>query len=94
MTSAESGRDVDCQARLCHRRHGDLLDAETQHIEILNLDIPVNVPGVDKQLLNPRSTWSNPATYDTQAGKLATQFVENFRKYDVSQSIVNAGPRG
>lgn len=74
-------------------QNGELLNAQTSHIDALNLDIPTAIPGVDTQLLNPRDTWSSPDAYDEQAKKLASQFIDNFKKYAVSEDIVNAGPQ-
>jgi phosphoenolpyruvate carboxykinase (ATP) len=73
---------------------GTLANTETQHIEVLNLDVPVSVPGVDSKLLNPMNTWEDKAKYQEYAQKLAAEFQQNFKKYDVSEAIINAGPRG
>jgi phosphoenolpyruvate carboxykinase (ATP) len=55
--------------------------------------VPVEVPGVDSKLLDPRSTWSDPATYDEKATYLARRFKENFEKFGADENIVSAGPR-
>lgn len=73
---------------------GALKDAETQIVDGLNLSVPVHVPGVDSQLLNPRDTWEDQAAYDRQASELVAKFVENFRKFSgVDDSIIAAGPQ-
>lgn len=72
---------------------GELAKVDTIHLPQLNLNIPVAVPGVDSNLLNPRDTWANKAQYDEYAAKLASEFANNFKKYDVSEAIRNAGPK-
>ena len=72
---------------------GELANVETVHLPQLNLNVPVAIPGVDSKLLNPRATWTDQAQYDQFAAKLAAEFATNFKKYDVSDAIRNAGPK-
>lgn len=74
-------------------QNGDLEETETVKLPGLNLEIPTSVPGVDSYYLNPRETWEDKAAYDEQAAKLAKLFVENIQNFDVSESVLNAGPQ-
>ena len=71
---------------------GSIANAETTRLPIFNLDIPTEVPGVDSKLLNPTECWADKDAYQDTALNLAGQFVANFKKFDVSAEIVNAGP--
>lgn len=70
---------------------GSIADAETMHIEELNLHVPTAVEGVDSHLLVPKNTWADKAKYDEYAKNLAAEFAANFEKYDVDAAIVAAG---
>ena len=72
---------------------GQLANCETEHLDMLNLDIPKAVEAVDKSYLNPRMTWANPDEYDVQAKMLAELFVANIKSFDAPQMILNAGPQ-
>ncbi len=72
---------------------GELLNADTEHLEVLNLNFPQAIPGVDAQYVDPRSGWDSAEAYDEQARKLAALFEQNITKFDVSDDIVAAGPK-
>jgi phosphoenolpyruvate carboxykinase (ATP) len=62
---------------------------------LFNLSVPVSVPGVPTEVLEPRQTWKDPAAYDEQARKLAGMFKDNFRAFeaDAAADVRAAGPR-
>jgi phosphoenolpyruvate carboxykinase (ATP) len=72
---------------------GELDQGEYRLDPIFGFEVPVEVPGVDSSLLDPRSTWSDPDAYDEKARYLATRFRENFQKFGADENIVQAGPR-
>jgi phosphoenolpyruvate carboxykinase (ATP) len=72
---------------------GALLNAPRGHLDILNLDFPLEIPGVDPKFANPRQNWGDTEAYDAQANKLAMLFQDNITKFDASASIVAAGPQ-
>ena len=49
-------------------------------------EVPVEVPGVDPALLDPRGTWADPAAYDAQAARLVAMFAANFEQYSAHVS--------
>ena len=56
--------------------------------------MPVDVPGVEPTLLDPRSTWTDPDAYDAKAADLARMFRENFTRFDdVAPGVAASGPR-
>jgi phosphoenolpyruvate carboxykinase (ATP) len=75
---------------------GILDDVATAPDPVFGLHIPNHVRGVPDDVLQPRNTWSDPAAYDREAGKLAGMFRDNFQKFEaqVSPAVRDAGPRG
>ncbi|SLN52713.1 Phosphoenolpyruvate carboxykinase [ATP] [Roseovarius albus] len=60
---------------------GSLNEATFRKDANFGFDVPVTVRGVDAELLDPRSTWDDPAAYDAQAAKLVKMFADNFEQY-------------
>jgi len=72
---------------------GQLQDCKMEHLDTLNLDIPLKIDGVDSSYLNPRSNWKSVDAYDHQAKKLAKLFVENIVDFNPSEDVLAAGPQ-
>ncbi len=62
---------------------------------LFGFEVPLEVPGVPRELLDPRATWPDPMAYDEQAKRLARLFRENFKRYEagVDPEVRAAGPR-
>ncbi|MCK5109918.1 MAG: phosphoenolpyruvate carboxykinase (ATP) [Arcobacteraceae bacterium] len=74
---------------------GKINDSEFETLPIFNLSIPKTLDGVDTEVLNPRNTWEDKASYDAASHKLAGMYRENFKKYLTNNSdfdFTSAGP--
>lgn len=60
---------------------GSLNGADFRLDPNFGFEVPVAVPGVESGILDPRSTWADPAAYDAQAQRLVSMFVENFARF-------------
>jgi len=65
---------------------GRLHGVPTHADPIFGLQIPDQVPDVPREVLDPRSTWSDPDAYDKQAKKLRAMFDENIHMIGKSAS--------
>jgi phosphoenolpyruvate carboxykinase (ATP) len=72
---------------------GELDGVEYRTDDVFGFEVPVDVPGVDSKLLDPRGTWHDPDAYDAKAGELAAMFRDNFAQFDADDNIVAGGPR-
>ncbi|WP_243291114.1 phosphoenolpyruvate carboxykinase (ATP) [Bacillus sp. FJAT-47783] len=71
---------------------GDLDNVETVKDEIFGLHIPLHVPGVPDEVLQPVKTWDDQEAYYTKAKELAEAFKENFKKFsNVPEEIGKLG---
>jgi phosphoenolpyruvate carboxykinase (ATP) len=72
---------------------GALDDVEYRTDPVFGFEVPVESPGVDSRLLDPRSTWHDPEAYDRKAAELAGMFRANFTKFTAAGSaLASAGP--
>ena len=69
------------RARCCTRRSpARSTSVEYRTDAVFGFEVPVAVPGVDATLLDPRSTWGDPAAYDAKARELAAMFRDELRE--------------
>jgi len=75
---------------------GSIDDVEGTSIPIFNLDVPLSLPGVDSNILDPRNTYADASEWQEKAENLAGLFIENFKEYTDNESgraLVSAGPQ-
>jgi phosphoenolpyruvate carboxykinase (ATP) len=74
---------------------GELDGVDFRVDELFGFDVPVEVPGVDAKLLDPRGTWRDPEAYDRKARELARMFRDNFAQFtaEAGEAVTAAGPR-
>jgi phosphoenolpyruvate carboxykinase (ATP) len=80
---------------LLHAALSGRLDSVDYRVDpVFGFEVPVRVPGIDSSLLDPRSTWRDPAAYDRKSGELAAMFRKNFERFpDAGDDVRGAGPR-
>lgn len=72
---------------------GELDQVECVPHPVFRVLVPVSVPGVPSEILNPRNTWGDGSEYDEKARDLASKFAANFNKFTgVPSEIASAGP--
>ncbi|MEO6581186.1 MAG: phosphoenolpyruvate carboxykinase [Sphingomicrobium sp.] len=74
---------------------GSLKNANFRKDPNFGFDVPVEVPGVDSAILDPRGTWADKDEYDRTAAKLVDLFVANFAEFasHVDEGVRQSGPK-
>ncbi|MDR2064104.1 MAG: phosphoenolpyruvate carboxykinase (ATP) [Prevotellaceae bacterium] len=75
---------------------GSIDNAPTKKIPYFDFEVPVELPGVDSKILDPRDTYANANEWDTKAKDLAGRFIKNFVKFtgnEAGKALVAAGPK-
>ncbi len=76
--------------------NGDIAKAPTKKIPYFNFEVPTELNGVDKNILDPRDTYADVSQWETKAKDLAQRFIKNFAKYEgneAGKALVAAGPQ-
>ncbi|MEW4097455.1 phosphoenolpyruvate carboxykinase (ATP) [Bacillus altitudinis] len=69
---------------------GDLDNAEMITDDIFGLHIPLHIPGVPDEVLQPAKTWDDQEAYKEKANFLANEFKKNFKKFSHAASDIEA----
>ncbi len=74
---------------------GQLNHVDYKEHEVFGLHMPTSCPNVPAEILDPRNTWADQASYDKKANTLANAFVKNFKVFaaDASDEIMEAAPK-
>jgi phosphoenolpyruvate carboxykinase (ATP) len=72
--------------------NGELTHCEKRTCGGFNLSVPTDIQGIDKSLLMPENQWADAAAFKVTANDLIVQFQENFKRFDVEEEILAAGP--
>ena len=84
---------AETRALLAAALTGGLDRAEMRIDPVFGFEVPLEGPGIETRLLDPRSTWADPAAYDAGAAELAELFVRNFEQFHaVDPDVALAGP--
>jgi phosphoenolpyruvate carboxykinase (ATP) len=66
---------------------GSLIAGSFAKDAFFGLEIPTACQGVPAEVLNPRNTWADKASYDETAARLVELFRENFGKYKATVPV-------
>ena len=65
---------------------GEIEQVETETLPIFNLKMPKTLAGLDRSVLDPRTSYDDPAEWEKRARHLGGLFVENFEKFTDTKS--------
>ena len=60
------------------------------------VEIPIELRGVDPDVVDPSDTYADASEWETKAKDLAGRFIKNFAKYESNEAgkaLVSAGPQ-
>ncbi len=74
---------------------GSLAGVATEEDPVFGVHIPVSCPNVPAEVLKPKNTWTDKASYDEYATKLSGMFKKNFGQFAeyVTPEVLAAGPK-
>jgi phosphoenolpyruvate carboxykinase (ATP) len=82
------------RAMITEALEGKLDNVEFVQHPIFGLSMPTNCENVPNEVLNPKDTWADKASYDEKALELANSFRKNFAQFEeyANEEIMAGGP--
>ncbi|MFN0728030.1 phosphoenolpyruvate carboxykinase (ATP) [Polaribacter gochangensis] len=82
------------RAMITEALEGRLDNVEFIQHPIFGLSMPTNCEDVPNEVLNPKDTWADKASYDNKALELANSFRKNFAQFEdyANEEIMAGGP--
>jgi phosphoenolpyruvate carboxykinase (ATP) len=73
---------------------GNLANVKYRKDPFFGFEVPLTCEGVPDKVLNPKDTWEDPKAYEEKYIQLASQFIENFKRFQdgCPPEILKAGP--
>lgn len=71
---------------------GKMKTTEYTTLPGFNFAIPKQLQGIDDHLLDPRESWGDKVAYHNTGNELIAKFIDNFKKFEVSRAVREAGP--
>lgn len=74
--------------------NGELNNVQYKKLPVFDLQYPMTCTGVPSEILNPRDTWADKTAYDHNLEKLASLFINNFKKFKefANSEILSGSP--
>lgn len=73
---------------------GKINESVFTRFDIFNLEIPVELNGVNPEILDPSNLWQDKDEYYKKAKELVLAFIENFKRFkNMPEEIIKAGPK-
>jgi len=75
---------------------GSIDKAQTKHIPLLNLTIPVSLPKVSQGILDPRDTYTDKGQWESKAKDLSARYIKYFENYSDTpegKALIPSGPQ-
>jgi phosphoenolpyruvate carboxykinase (ATP) len=74
-------------------QNGDLNQVAFQTDPVFGFEIPITCPGVPAAILDPATTWNDPAAYLREQRALATFFIERAAKLKLPPEVMAQNPK-